>query len=140
MNQKENVMLLNHVDVGISKIELNKSDLCIVDKSLKYSFHVNVYYNWKDINLIKVGETKKIDFNEYCLSENDESALIWPDTCSVLKISEDLICFYLNFGDLRNKVDFMNKRQCFDMEITSLEVKVYIDYRDAKNGSIIYEY
>ena len=34
----------------------------------------------------------------------------------------------------------MNKRKCFDIELDSLEVKVFIDYKDAIEDSIIYSF
>lgn len=33
----------------------------------------------------------------------------------------------------------MNKRGHFDIPLDSLEVKVYINYRDAKEGKIVYQ-
>lgn len=138
MNKYLNAMFLNGIDIGISKIELDKSDLLITDKSCKYCLQVCVEYNWKDINGLKVGEKKNIDFNEYCLSENNELALIWPSKCYVEKISDNYICFHLEFKDLSETTTYMNKRGYFDIELNSLEVKVFIDYRDAKGDSIIY--
>lgn len=136
-NQK---MILNGKNIEISKIELNECDLLVIDKSQKYCFKVCVKYNWKDIDNIKIGENKSIDFNEYCLSENNESALIWPSNRYVEKISDDLIYFYFEFKDIHNTVCYMNKRECFDIDLNSLEVKVSIDYRDASNVAIIYEF
>lgn len=79
MMHEQNMMILNGVDIGISKIELNRSELLVIDKSCKYYLKVYVMYDWKYINSIKVGKTKNIDFNEYCLSENDEFAYYgWP--------------------------------------------------------------
>lgn len=135
-----NFMILNNINIGISKIELDKDDLLVTDKSSKYCLQVCVEYNWQDINSLRVGETKDIDFNEYCFSENNEPALIWPSTCYVEKIDNDTLCFYLNFKDLSNDITYMNKRGCFDIELKSLEVKVFIDYKDAKENSIIYKF
>ena len=136
----DNFMILNDKNIGISKIELDKSDLIIIDKSCRYCLHVCAQYNWRDINSIKVGEKKKIDLNEYCISENNESALIWPSKCNVKKISDDSLCFYLKFENLSNTIHYMNKRNCFDIKPDSLDVKVLIDYRDAIDGSIVYEF
>ena len=33
----------------------------------------------------------------------------------------------------------MNKRKSFDIPLYNLKVKVYIDYKDAKDGKIIYQ-
>lgn len=132
-----NTMILNDVNVGISKIELDKSDLIITDKSGRYCLQICVRYNWKDINNIKPGSKEKIDFNEYCLSENNEPALIWPSNCYVEKISSSSISFNLEFKDLSNTIHYMNKRGHFDIKINSLEVKVFIDYKDTIGNSII---
>ncbi len=140
MNKYLNIMILNGVDIGISKIELDKSALLITDKSCKYCLQVYIMYNWKDINSIKAGEKKNIDFNEYCLSENNEPALIWPTNCWVEKVSDDSIYFHLIFNELLDTTTFMNKRGHFDIELRSLEIKAFIDYKDAKKGSIIYEF
>ncbi len=138
MQKELSFMILNGVNLGISKIELNKSDLIIVDKSGKYCLKICVQYNWKDINNIKIGQKQEVDFNEYCLAENNESALIWPSSCCVEKISDDSICFSLKFKDISNSIHYMNKRNCFDIKLNSLEVNVFIDYKDAINDYIIY--
>lgn len=140
MKENLNTMFLNGINIGISKIELDKSDLLITDKSHKYLLQVCIEYNWKNINSLKVGEKKNIDFNEYCLSENNEPALIWPTNSYVEKTSDDSICFYLEFKDLSNTTTYMNKRGCFDIELNSLEVKVFINYKDVIKDSIIYNY
>ena len=140
MMHEQNMMNLNGVDIGISKIELNRSELLVIDKSCKYFLKVYVMYDWKYINSIKVGETKDIDFNEYCLSENNESALIWPVKSQVEKISDDSICFHMAFEDLSDSIAYMNKRGCFDVEINSLEVKVLVDYNDCAEGFISYNF
>ena len=51
-------------------------------------------------------------FNEYYLSENNESVLIWPDVCKLKKIREDYVSFYLEFLNIDNNKDtcYMNKR------------------------------
>ncbi len=135
-----NIMFLNNKDIGISKIKLDKSALSITDKSGKYSLIVLVYYNWRDINTLQVGEQKQIDFNEYYLAENNESALIWPTLNYVEKISNDELCFYLKFTNLSNTTNYMNKRGYFDIALNSLETKVFINYQDAYKGSIIYKF
>ena len=43
MNNFENIMILNNKNIGISRIELNKSALYIVDKANKYSLCVHIY-------------------------------------------------------------------------------------------------
>ncbi len=140
MNISKNSMTLNDKDIGISKIELNKCDLLVTDKSGKYCLKVYLLYNWKDINNIKIGQKRKIDFNEYCFSENNEPALIWPVECLVEKISDTSLYFYLSFNDLENETTYMNSREHFDIKLKSLKVKVLIDDRDAVNGSIIYNF
>ncbi len=139
MNNKRNIMILNDVDVGISKITLDESDLKVIDKSGIYCFRVFIYYNWKDINNIKALEKKEIDFNEYILSENNELALIWPTESYVEKINDDSLYFYFSFHDITKNITYMNQRNAFDIVPNSLEVKVLLNHKDAKNGSIIYE-
>lgn len=138
MTNTQNIMLLNNKNIGISKIELNAEELYIIDKAHKYSLCVHIY-NWKEINNIEVGKRQKIDFNEYCLGENNESALIWPTDVYIEKPTKDSIVFYLKFADFTN-ICYMNKRGCFDINLDSLEVKVFIDYKDAKEDSIIYSF
>lgn len=138
MGNNQNVMILNGTDIGISKIELNASDLLVVDKSGKYCLQVYVAYNWKDIKNMEVGMKKNIDFNEYCFAENNEAALIWPTVCLAEKITENLLYFHIEFRNLINETHYMNKRGHFDIELNSLECKVFIDYKDAIGDSIIY--
>ena len=137
MNKK--LMILNGKNIGISKIELDRSELRIIDKSGIYCFRVCVYYNWKDINNIKIGEKEQVDFNEYILSENNEPALIWPTKSYVEKLTNDYLCFYFKFENISETITYMNKRNCFNILPNFLEVRIFIDYKDAKNGSIIYE-
>lgn len=139
MGKHLSTMILNGENIGISKIELNKSDLLIIDKSGKYCLKVCVLYSWKDINKIKTLKKQEIDFNECCLSENNEAALVWPSNSYVEKISSDLLCFYLEFSDLANTTHYMNQRGRFDILLYSLEVKVFIRFKDIVNGSIIYD-
>ena len=42
MNEELNYMLLNNKNIGISKIELNKDELPVTDKSSKYTFHITL--------------------------------------------------------------------------------------------------
>lgn len=138
MNNIENIMILNNKNIGISRIELNKNELYIIDKTNKYSLCVHIY-NWKEINKIEIGKKQKINFNEYCLGENNESALVWPTDVCVEKPTKDSIIFYLKFDDFSD-VCYMNKREGFDIELNSLEVRVFIDYKDVINDSIIYSF
>lgn len=138
MKNVVNIMILNGIDIGISKIELNKSDLLIIDRSGKYCLKIYIRYNWKDVNNIKIGAKESIDFNEYVLAENNEPALIWPSVCNVEKISADSICFNLEFKDLQNTTHYMNNRGHFDIELHSLKINIYINYKDAVKNSIIY--
>lgn len=142
MNEYLNTMILNNVNIGISKIELNKSDLLITDKSCKYCLQICIEYNWKDMNSLEIGEKKNIDFNEYCLSENNEPALICPFSCTVEKVNDDILYFHLKFESLSKEQNtcYMNKRGYFDIKLDSLEVKAVIDYEDANNDSIVYKF
>ena len=141
MEKKINYLILNNKNIGISKIELNKDELNITDKNGKYTFHITLTYDWKNINQVKVGKEESISFNEYYLSENNEAVLIWPDVCKLKKIKEDYLSFYLEFLNIDNAKDtcYMNKRKSFDIPLYNLKVKVYIDYKDAKDGKIIYQ-
>lgn len=138
MKNNLNYMILNDKDIGISKIELDRSNLRIIDKKNKYILQICIQYNWKDINELKNGEIKEIHFNEYILHENNEPALIWPNTCNVEKISDDYLCFNLEFNDLINETHYMNKRGCFDIQLNSLKVKIFINYKDALDSYIEY--
>ena len=137
MKHNQNIMILNGNDIGISKIELNKGELYIVDETGKYSLCVHIY-NWKDINSAEIGKRQNIEFNEYCFCENNESALILPTKCYIEKPTEDSIIFYLKFDDFSD-ICYMNKRNCFDIELNSLEVKVNINYKDVQENSIAYK-
>lgn len=138
MNDFENIMKLNNKNIGISRIELNKSELYIVDKNNKYSLCVHIY-NWKEINKIEIGKKQKVDFNEQCLGENNESALIWPTDVYVEKPTKDSIIFYLKFDNFSD-VCYMNKIGRFDTKLKSLEIRAFIDYKDVIKDSIIYSF
>ena len=105
MTNNQNMMILNGNDIGISKIELSKGELYIVDEMGKYSLCVHIY-NWKEINSAEIGKRQNIEFNEYDFS----------DAC------------------------YMNKRNCFDIELNSVEVKVNINYKDVQENSIVYRF
>ena len=138
MEDFENIMILNNKNIGISRIELNEDELHITDKDNKYNLCVHIY-NWKEINEIKIGKRQKINFNEYCLGENNESALVWPTDVYIEKPTDDSIIFYLKFDDFSDAC-YMNKRKSFDIELNSLEVRVFIDYKDVVKDSIIYNF
>ncbi len=140
MEINKNIMILNNKNIGISKIALDKSDLKIVDKSGVYCLRVVLYYNWKEINNIKIGEKERINFNEYILLENNEPALIWPTEFYVKKITDDILCFYFNFENISETITYMNERNSFDILPNSLEVKVIIDYKNVTKGSVVYSY
>lgn len=125
----ENKLFINDINAGISKIELSKSDLLIIDKTGKYCLQVCVFYNWKDINNLQVGEKKNIDFNEYCLAENNEPALVWPTECFVKRINEEIYLFSLNFSNLDEHIHYMNKRNHFDIKLDSLKCEVFINLK-----------
>ena len=137
MNDFKNCLILNGQSIGISKIELNKSELYIEDKTGKYSLCVHIY-NWKEINSIKTRKRQSIEFNEYCLCENNEPALIWPTDCYIKKPTDDSIIFYLKFDNFSD-ICYMNKKNCFDIELESLEINININYKDVIGKSIIYK-
>ena len=141
---KENIFVINDERMEISKVSLDKDTLSISEKNGVYNFYICVSYDWKSINELKVGEEGRWMFNEYILNKYNsvDRALVWPTQYVTKKISEDIICFDLKFEDLTNEknICYMNKSGCFDEPLYNMEVKVYIDYRDAKDGEIIYEY
>lgn len=138
VDETKNFMILNNKNIGIKKVELNKDELYIEDKTGVYSLCIHIY-NWEKINQIKVGEKQNIDFNEYCLSENNETALIWPTKSFIRKPTKDSIIFSLEFNDFSD-ICYMNKRDCFNIKLNSLYVQVYINYNDVKEKSIIYNF
>lgn len=138
MANNQYIMILNGNDIGISKIELSKEELYIVDKIGKYSLCVHIY-NWKEINNAEIGKKQNIEFNEYCFGENNESALIWPTDVYIEKPTKNSIIFYFKFDDFSDAC-YMNKRNHFDIELNSLEVKVNINYSDVQENSIVYRF
>jgi len=135
------MMILNNKDIGIGYMELNEDELYLSDKSSKYCFKVylNSNGNWKDIRNTKIRERKDIDFSEYCISENNIPALIFPNISYVEKIKERKLLFYFkceNFDD----IVYMSKKDHFDIELRSLEVQVVFDLNDFVNNKIIYEF
>ena len=136
----DNFMILNDVNLGIKKIELDKSSLKVYAKNGIYCLRVFIYYNWPDINNLKIGAKEKIDFNEYILEENNEPALILPTNNYVEKLTDTSLCFYFKFENMSNTIEYMNKKNGFNIIPNTLEVKVLIDYKNAMNGSIIYEF
>ena len=124
----KNYMILNDKNIGVSEIECDfDGNLRVFDKSHKYSLVVCLAYNKEDINSIKIGESESIDYNEYYISENNESALIWPTNTSTERISDTLYSLYFEFNNISNNVCYMNKRGYFDIELNSLKCKIYID-------------
>lgn len=138
MTNNQNIMILNGNDIGISKIELSNEELYIVDEIGKYSLCVHIY-NWKEINSAEIGKRQNIEFNEYCFGENNESTLIWPTDVYIEKQTKDSIIFYFKFEDFSDAC-YINKRNCFDIELNSLEVKVNINYKDVQENSIVYRF
>ncbi len=134
MNENKNTMVLNGVNIGISKITLDETELIIIDKSGIYCLRIILYYNWKEINNIEIGEKAKIDFNEYILSENNEPSLIWPEESYVEKVTNNSLYFYFNFENMSKTITYMNKRNCFNILPNSLVVKAFIDYKEVFNG------
>ena len=140
MHENKNIMILNDINIGVSKIELDKSDLRVIDKSGRYCLRVFLYYNWKDINNIKIKEKKCIDFDEYILLEDNDQALILPTKCYVEKITNESLCFYFKFENMSETIHYMNQINCFSILPRSLEVKAFIYYKDAIKGLIKYEF
>lgn len=136
-----NSLFLNGKNIGIGEIEFDKAgNLRIVDKSFRYCLVICVKYNIEDINSIKIGEKRNIEFNEYYVSEKNESALISPSISLVEKINKDIFCFTFKFENLDNKTCYMNTRKHFDIKLESLKCKIYLDNKDAKDGIILYKY
>ena len=123
----DNVMTLNGINLGIRKIEFDNSDLRIIDKSGKYCLKVCVQYNWQELNNLKIGEKKNIDFNEYVLTENNEPAIVWPTECLVGKKDKTSLYFYLNFENLSKSIHYMNRRNQFDITPENMKIKVYVN-------------
>ena len=48
------------------------------------------------------------------------------------------IIFYLKFDNFSD-ICYMNKKNCFDIELESLEVNININYKDVIGKSIIYK-
>lgn len=136
----ENYMILNDINVGISQITLDKSALKIIDKYNIYCLRIFLYYNWKEINNIKIGQKEKINFNEYILSENNEPALVWPTKSYVEKLTNESLCFYFMFKSMSKTITYMNERNSFNILPETLEVKVVINFNDVSNKVIIYEF
>lgn len=139
---KEDYMFLNNQNIGISQIEFNKDNLIITDKSGKYSLHVTIFYDWDKLNKINIYEEKDIFFNEYYLSEHNESVLIWPISSTVSKPSKDELLFSFEFTDVEKSTNtcYMNKKGCFDIPITSLKTSVIINLQEALQAKIIYNF
>ena len=141
---KDNIFIVNDIKIDIGKIELDKDVLRITEKSGRYIFYVVVSYHWRYINELKVGEEDSWMYDEYIINKYDsvDRALVWPTYYVTKKISEDIICFDLKFDDLLDEknICYMNKSGCFNEPLYNIQVKVYIDYRDAKDGMIVYEY
>ncbi len=137
----KNTMILNNEDIGISEIEYDiNGNLRVTDKSGKYCFVVCIYFNTNDINSIEIGETKNIHFNEYCISENNESAMIWPIISNVKRIENDIYALNFKFENIDSDVCYMNKRKCFDIKLDSLECNILVNIKDARNNVILYKY
>lgn len=139
---KEDYMFLNNQNIGISQIEFNKDNLIITDKRGKYSLHVTISYDWDKLNKINIHEEKDIFFNEYYLSEYNESVLIWPISSTVSKPSKDELLFSFEFTDVEKSPNtcYMNKRGCFAISITSLKASAIINLQEALQAKIIYNF
>lgn len=139
---QENYLFLNKQNIGISQIEFNKDNLIITDKSCKYSLHVTISYDWDKLNKVSLHEEKDIFFNEYYLSEYNESVLIWPESSTVSKPSKDELLFSFEFKNIEKSSNtcYMNQRGCFDISITSLKVRIKINLQEAIQTKIVYKF
>ena len=141
---KENLFIINGRKIEIGKIVLDRDVLSVSEKSGEYNFYICVSYHWREINELKVGEEDSWWYHEYMINKYNsvDRALVWPTYYVIKKISEDIICFDLKFEDLTDEknICYMNMSGCFDEPLYNMEVKIYIDYRDAKDGEIVYEY
>lgn len=139
---QENYLFLNKQNIGISQIEFNKDNLIITDKSGKYSLHVTISYDWDKLNKVSLHEEKDIFFNEYYLSEYNESVLIWPESSTVSKLSDDELLFSFEFKNIEKSSNtcYMNQRGCFDISITSLKVRIKINLQEAIQTKIVYKF
>lgn len=138
----ENKFIINNESLNIGYIELNKDQLIVKDEDNKYMFYICVSYDWEKISSLNIGEEKVIEYNEYILSKNNESALVWPSKVITKMIDENIICFKLKFEDLTNEKNmcYMNESGCFDIIIENMEVEVYINNKDVVNNRIVYEF
>lgn len=141
---KENLFIINGRKIEIGKIVLDRDVLSVSEKSGEYNFYICVSYHWREINELKVGEEDSWLYHEYMINKYNsvDRALVWPTYYVTKKISEDIICFDLKFEDFTDEknICYMNMSGCFDEPLYNMEVKIYIDYRDAKDGEIVYEY
>ncbi len=125
MYSKENIMILNGISLEIHKIEVDKNEIYVADKTDNYRFCVHIY-NWDEVNEVPVGKKQDIRFNEYTFSVNNNSALIWPTVCYVERVSLDSIRFYFKFDDFSDSC-IMNKSHKLDVDLKSLEIDITIN-------------
>ncbi len=133
-----NLMLLNNKDIGISFAELNDDELYLYSKNSKYCFKVYIK-DQKNLENLKVGEKKQIDFSEYCFSENNFPALIFPTINYVQKTNDNELLFYFKCENFNNIVH-MSMKNHFDIELKSLEIQILFNLKDFKNNKIIYKF
>lgn len=131
MYSKENIMILNGISLEIDKIEVDKNEIYVADKTDNYRFCVHIY-NWDEVNEVPVGKKQNIEFNEYTFSINNNSALIWPTTCYIEKTTINSIRFYFKFDDFSDAC-YMNMRGHLDTELESLEINVSVEYELGEN-------
>ncbi len=126
----DNFMKLNNLDIGVSEIEFDiDGTIRIIDKNHKYSLLVWIRYNKDEIDKLEIGEKKDISFNEYTISEYNESAIVWPVVSQVERIKENIMCFYFKFDNIEKDVCYMNERESFDIKLHSFECKAYVNYQ-----------
>ena len=126
---KDNIFIINGKDVGISEIEVEKDgNILVHDKSDKYGLSIIVQYDLDKLKSMNIGENKSIDFNEYVILENEETALIWPTKYYVKRISNNTFYLDYTFDNIENDVTYMNERNSFDIILKTLELKIKVKF------------
>lgn len=126
---KDNIFIINGKDVGISEIEVEKDgNILVHDKSDKYGLSIIVQYDLDKLKSMNIGENKSIDFNEYVILENEETALIWPTKYYVKRISNNTFYLDYTFDNIENDVTYMNERNSFDIILKNIELKIMVNF------------
>lgn len=135
----DSFLIINGKKIDIGKIELDKNQLLIKSKDKKYLFYHTIFYSWKEIESISIGEKRNIDFDENCFYSDyiKKTALVWPESLYVERISDTRYCFYSCVKD-KNNIDWLSS-DIVD-NINSLETKIFIDKNDICRNKIIYRF